>query len=64
MKNKGFPVHGYFGIAVIVAAEALLFRGNQLVGHWFTPIIWTGYILLVDALVYKLKRRSLLVNDR
>src|SRR5437588_12811657 len=64
VKNKGFPVHGYFGVAVIVAAEALLFRCNQLVGHWFTPIVWTGYILLVDALVYKLKRRSLLVIDR
>jgi hypothetical protein len=57
-------MHGYAGALIIVAAEVLLFSGNQLVGHWFTPIIWTGYILFVDALVYKIQGRSLLVNDR
>ena len=56
--------HGYVGLAIILAAEALLFAGNQVVGRWFTPIIWTGYILLVDALVYRLKGRSLLVTER
>jgi hypothetical protein len=59
-----FGPHGYVGLAIIVLAEAFLFRGNQLVAHWFTPIVWTGYILFVDALVYKLKGRSLLMNDR
>ncbi|MEK6336940.1 MAG: hypothetical protein AABM67_18610 [Acidobacteriota bacterium] len=59
-----FALHGYAGIAIVIAAEALLFGGNELVGHWFTPIIWTGYILFIDALVYKLKGRSLLMNDR
>src|SRR6266850_507579 len=59
-----FAPHGYGGIAIILGAEALLFGGNQLVGHWFTPIVWTGYILFVDALVYKFKGRSLLMNDQ
>jgi len=59
-----FAPHGYAGFAIIVGAEALLFAGHQLVGHWFTPIVWTGYILLVDALVYKFKGRSLLMNNR
>src|SRR5258708_10166713 len=59
-----FAKHGYVGIAIMVAAEALLFGGNQFVGHWFTPMVWTGYILFVDALVYKLKARSLLMTDR
>src|SRR5713226_2965022 len=64
-RNKmRFALHGYAGGLIIVVAEALLFSGNQLVGHWFTPIVWTGYILFVDALVYKLKGRSLLTNDR
>jgi hypothetical protein len=63
-KKARFAPHGYAGIAIVIAAEALLFGGNQLVGHWFTPIIWTGYILFIDALVYKLKGRSLLMNDR
>jgi len=62
--EKKYPMHGYAGVLIIVAAEVLLFSGNQLVGHWFTPIIWTGYILFVDGLVYKIQGRSLLVNDR
>ncbi len=49
---------------IIFIAEALLFAGNEIVGRWFTPIAWTGYILFVDALVYKLKGRSLLTTDR
>src|SRR5207237_164974 len=59
-----FAPHGYAGIAIIVGAEVLLFGGNQLVGHWFTPMVWTGYILFVDALVSKLKARSLLMTER
>ncbi len=59
-----FPVHGYVGLVIVAAAEALLFAGNRLVGVWFTPIVWTGYLLFVDALVYTMMRRSLLVNDR
>ncbi|HKY26398.1 MAG TPA: hypothetical protein VJM12_00475 [Pyrinomonadaceae bacterium] len=57
-------IHGYIGIAIIVLAEVALFSGNQLVGGWFTPIVWTGYILFVDALVFKVYGRSLLVTDR
>lgn len=59
-----FTPHGYIGIVIIVLAEALLFAGNQLVGQWFTPIVWTGYILFVDALVHKFEGRSLLITDR
>lgn len=63
-RKTGFAPHGYAGIAIVLGAEALLFGGNQFVGHWFTPIIWTGYILFIDALVFKIKGRSLLMNDR
>jgi hypothetical protein len=59
-----FPLSGYVGIAIMLGAEGLLFGGNQLVGHWFTPIVWTGYILFADALVVKLKGRSLVMGDR
>ncbi|HXM51031.1 MAG TPA: hypothetical protein VN956_24515 [Pyrinomonadaceae bacterium] len=62
--KKRFPPYGYVGILVIGLAEGLLLSGHQLVGHWFTPIVWTGYILFVDALVYKFTGRSLLMTDR
>ena len=62
--SSGLKAHGYAGACLIVAAEALLFSGNEVVGRWFTPIVWTGYLLFVDALVYRVKGRSLLVSNR
>ena len=59
-----FPVYGYIGIGVMIAAEVLLFTGNQFVGRWMTPIVWTGYILFLDGVMYRLKGRSLLMTDR
>jgi hypothetical protein len=63
-ERKGFPLRGYFGLALIAAAEILLFAGNDFVGHWFTPIVWTAYIFFIDALVERYAGRSLLVTDR
>jgi hypothetical protein len=57
-------LHGYLGLLIVLSAEILLFSVNSLVGHWFTPIVWTGYILFVDALVFKFRGRSLLTTDR
>ena len=59
-----FPLLGFAGLLIIAVAETLLFSGNQFVGHWFTPIVWTGYILFVDALVYRIKGWSPLMSDR
>jgi hypothetical protein len=66
MRQSGefMKLHGYVGLLIIIAAEALLFSGNLFVGHWFTPIVWTGYILFADALAFKVSRRSLLTTDR
>ena len=64
MRVARFAPHGYVGAMIMMLAEAFLLAGNQFVGHWFTPIVWTGYILFVDALLFKIKGRSLLVNDR
>jgi hypothetical protein len=57
-------IHGYCGLAIIIVAEILLFSGNQFVGRWFTPIVWTGYILLIDALVLRFSGHSLVITDR
>jgi hypothetical protein len=56
--------HGWLGLAIVVAAEAALFAGQPLVAHWFTPIVWTGYVLFVDALAARLTGRSYLTTDR
>lgn len=62
--RAGLKLHGYAGLLIILFAETLLFSGDQIVGRWFTPIVWTGYILFVDALVFKVKGQSLLVTNR
>jgi hypothetical protein len=49
---------------VIGVAEVLLLAGHPTVGRWFTPIVWTGYVLFVDALAARLTGRSYLTTDR
>jgi hypothetical protein len=49
---------------VIGVAELLLVAGEPTVGRWFTPIVWTGYVLFVDALAARLTGRSYLTTDR
>jgi hypothetical protein len=56
--------HGWIGLGVIAAAEILLFTGQPVVAGWFTPIVWTGYVLFVDALAARLTGRSYLTTDR
>ncbi len=62
--RAGLRWHGHAGLMVIIAAEWLLFSGNETVGRWFTPVVWSGYILFTDALLYKLRGCSLLVTAR
>lgn len=57
-RSYGFPWHGWVGIAMIVVSEALLFRSVDFVARYFTPIAWTGYILLADAALWSLEGRS------
>jgi hypothetical protein len=58
------PVHGWIGLTVIGLAEALLFAGSRLVGEWFIPIVWTGYILFADGLLFRLTGSSFLTTRR
>lgn len=59
---RGMPRYGVVGLAVIVAAEILLFSGSGLVGMYFTPLVWTGYVLLADALNLLIHGRSLMTS--
>ena len=56
--------YGWAGLGVIGVAEALLFAGEPTVAGWFTPIVWTGYVLLIDALTARFTGRSYLTTDR
>lgn len=56
--------HFYIGLAVVIIAEILLFTGVPWVSVFFTPIVWTGYILLIDAIVFKIRNKSWLITRR
>ncbi len=55
--------YGWIGLAVILAAEILLYLRIDPVPTFFTPIVWSGYILFTDALLGALQGRSL-IRDR
>ena len=50
------------GLGIILAAEVLLFLKVEPIPTFFTPIAWTGYILAVDSLVFKVQGQSLIRN--
>lgn len=59
-----FPRYGALGVAIIVTAEVLLFQGVEPVPTFFTAIVWTGYILFMDGLVFRLKGTSLIATRK
>ena len=58
-----FRAFGWAGLGIILLAEVLLFQGFGWVATFFTPIAWTGYLLLVDAAVWSLRGESRLVSS-
>lgn len=55
-------IHGWIGLGIIGMAEILLFYGQPFVRVYFTPLVWTGYILLADSIVFRQKGKSLVIN--
>jgi hypothetical protein len=58
------PVHAILGVVVVLGAEVALVSGQPTIARWFTPIVWTGYILAVDGLVAARTGRSYLTTNR
>ncbi len=56
--SRRFPVYGMIGIGVMLAAEVLMLADFRPVSCFFTPIVWTGYILLADAWLVRSGRSS------
>lgn len=52
------PWHGLLGLAIMLAGQILMFAKVNPVWVWFTPVQWTGYLLLLDALLLKQRGES------
>ena len=57
-----FKKYGFIGILIIIFVEINFFLKIQPFANWYFPIVWFGYILVIDALVYKLRGNSLISN--
>ncbi len=57
-----FPLFGWMGLAALVGAEWLMFRGVEPVATYFTPLAWTAYLLIANAAVYAITGRSRLTH--
>ncbi len=57
-----FRKYGFIGIILILLVELNFFLKLQPFADWYFPLIWLGYILTVDALIYKLRGNSLISN--
>jgi hypothetical protein len=63
--------YGWAGLTLIALAKAVRWAGlhygilpalHRWVATWFTPIVWWGYILFLDAWLARRTRRSFLQN--
>ncbi len=60
--KKTFPLHGIFGIILLLVCEFSLFKKIDPFYSWFYCFAWWSYILIIDAVIYRLKGNSLIVN--
>lgn len=60
---RTLPSYGWIGLLAMLVTEAGMLARVEPFASWHTPIAWTGYILFVDALVWK-RRGSSWFRDR
>lgn len=58
------PRHSWIGLVVLLASEAGMLARVEPFWTWHTPIAWTGYILLLDGIIFRLRGSSWLTTDR
>ena len=54
----------WIGIALMLASQAAMLARIEPFHSWHTPIAWTGYILVVDAIVWMRRGHSWLATAR
>ncbi|PIX25519.1 MAG: hypothetical protein COZ69_02885 [Deltaproteobacteria bacterium CG_4_8_14_3_um_filter_45_9] len=60
--KKTFPIQGIIGIALLLLSEIFLFKKVEPFYSWFYCFAWWSYILTIDAVIYRLKGNSLILN--
>ncbi len=60
--KKTFPLHGIIGVILLLVSEISVFKKVDPFYSWFYCFAWWSYILTIDAVIYRLKGNSLMVN--
>jgi hypothetical protein len=55
---RRLPLYAWIGLAVMVTSEAAMLARLEPFWTFHTPIVWTGYILLADGLVWRRRGTS------
>jgi hypothetical protein len=59
---RRLPYYGWFGLLTLLLSQAGMLARIEPFYHWHTPIAWTGFILVADALVWKRRGNSWIRN--
>ncbi len=59
-----FKMYGIIGIMIMLFAQTLAIYQVPMITVFLTPITWTGYILCIDAAVFKLRGASFIHTRR
>lgn len=54
--------YGIIGLAILIVSWILAILDVWIIDIFFTPLAWTGYILIVDSVIFHLRGRSLIVS--
>lgn len=60
---RRLPAYAFAGLAIIVVSEVAMLLEIEPLWSWHTPISWTGYIMLVDGLVFARRGDSWLTRS-
>jgi hypothetical protein len=56
--TRPIPARTWVGLLIVIASQAATFAKIEPFHTWHTPVAWTGYVLLVDGIVWKRRGHS------
>ncbi|MEM3754269.1 MAG: hypothetical protein QXE19_01070 [Candidatus Bathyarchaeia archaeon] len=54
------PFYTFIGLAIILLSMATILLRIMPLASWFCPLVWYGYIVFIDGLVFNYAKKSLL----
>lgn len=58
-----FPLYAWFGLGILAVSEAGMALHVEPFWSFHTPIAWTGYILLIDGIIFRYRKSSWLMTN-